>query len=428
MDSAASSLDVLYYLWYGHPSGRLLLQRVIDAADHGVKVRLLVDDLMQLGSDKALVAIDSHPNIRLRLFNPKRQRKTGMVFDFLTHFSRMNSRMHNKLIVADNRAMILGGRNIGDYYFGLNKKYNFHDLDVLGFGPVARQGSELFDHYWNSNWVVPASELSESMTEQELIERRSKLKETLNSEKSLQQFPIEPRDWTESLNDLLPNLHFGSSEIIFDHLENEELVEGMKDPLGKMFGAAEMDIRIVNAYIIPGQDFIDKMKQATGKGIEVRILTNSLASHDVPAVNSHYKKWRKPIIQTGAELYELRSDPTIKARVDTEPVVSNFIGLHTKSTVVDGHRVYIGSMNFDPRSLEINTEMGIIIDSMSLGSEMIRLAERDMAPENAWQVKLDEKGDLIWVNSDETVTHQPARNFWQRIMDGLFKILPKSQL
>lgn len=124
----------------------------------------------------------------------------------------------------------------------------------------------------------------------------------------------------------------------------------------------------------------------------------------------------------------MRSDPAIKTRVDTEPVVSNFIGLHTKSTVVDGHRVYIGSMNFDPRSLEINTEMGIIIDSISLGSEMIRLAERDMAPENAWQVILDEKGDLFWVNSDETVTHQPARNFWQRIMDGVFKILPKSQL
>lgn len=427
LDSAESSLDVLYYLWYGDVSGRLVLKRVLDAADRGVRVRLLVDDLLLIGSDKSLLAIDRHPNIRLRLFNPKRQRRAGMAFDFLTRFDQMNSRMHDKLIVADNRAAILGGRNIGDYYFGLNKHYNFHDLDVLGFGPVARQSSELFDNFWNSDWLIAASELPGTIDELEMAERGEKLIEGLNTSDSLSHIPIESQDWTDRLRALLPELHIGSSEIIFDRMEDGEMVQSMRDPLGKMFWSAERDIRLVNAYIIPDQDFIDSMQQITEKGIDIRILTNSLASHDVPAVNSHYQKWRKPILLAGAELFELRSDPAIKPRVDTAPVVSKFIGLHTKSAVIDGHKVFIGSMNFDPRSADINSEMGVIIDSPSLGKQMIRLAERDMAPQNAWQVKLDENGDLIWVNSDETVSRQPARNTWQRFMNGVFKILPKSQ-
>ena len=427
VDSAESSLDLLYYLWYGHASGRLMLERVFKAADRGVRVRLLVDDLLLIGGDKGLVAIDRHPNIQLRLFNPKRQRKSGMVIDFLGRFDQMNSRMHNKLIVADNHAAILGGRNIGDYYYGLSSDYNFHDLDVLGFGPVARQSSELFDNFWNSSWAVPASELPATIDAQEMAERREKLSLDLKSEGSLEYFPIEPQDWTAELESLVPKLQFGSSEIIYDRLEDGELIRGMTDPLGKMFRSAEHDIQVVNAYIIPDQDFIDGMAQITEKGIEVRILTNSLASHDVPAVNSHYKQWRKAIIETGAELYEFRADPAIKSLIDTAPVVSKFSGLHTKAMVIDGHKVFIGSMNFDPRSVDINTEMGIIIDSPGLGKEMLRLVERDMAPENAWQVKLDDEGKLIWVNSDETVTRQPARNTWQRFLDGFFRILPKSQ-
>ena len=227
---------------------------------------------------------------------------------------------------------------------------------------------------------------------------------------------------------LLPQLSYGRSEIVYDRLEDGEVVRGMTDPLGALLRSAEKDIQLVNAYIIPEQDFIDGIRRLTDRGVEVRILTNSLASHDVPAVNSHYQKWRRPIIEAGAKLYELRADPAIKPRVDTAPVVSKFSGLHTKAFVVDGRRVFIGSMNFDPRSVDINTEMGITIESASLGRKMQHLAERDMAPENAWQVLLDGQGQLIWANSEETVARQPARNAWQRIMDGFFKLLPASQL
>ena len=427
LDSSVSSLDLMYYLWYGHDSGRLLLDRVFRAAERGVRVRLLVDDLLLIGDDKTMVAIDQQPNIQLRLFNPKRQRKAGMTADFLGRFKQMNSRMHDKLIVADNHAVILGGRNIGDYYFGLSSSYNFHDLDVLGFGPVARQSSDLFDNFWNSSWVLPASELPAAIDAQDAAERREQLIEQLKTTDSLTNFPIEPQDWTDRLELLVPKLAFGTSEIIYDHLKDGELVQGMPDSLGKILRSAEHDIQLVNAYIIPDQGFIDSMKKMTDKGVQIRILTNSLSSHDVPAVNSHYKKWRKPIIEAGAELYEFRSDPAIKTLVDTEPVVSEFSGLHTKSFIVDGHKVFIGSMNFDPRSAEINTEMGIIIDSPGLGKQMIHLFERDMAPENAWQVKLNKEGKLVWTNSDKTVTKQPARSSWQRFMDSMFGVLPKSQ-
>jgi putative cardiolipin synthase len=200
VDSAVSSLDLAYYLWYGHDSGRLLLKRVIRAAERGVQVRLLVDDLLLIGNDQALVALDAHPNIELRLFNPKRQRRLGMVLDTLLRFSEMNSRMHNKLIVADNRAVILGGRNIGDYYFGLSEGYNFHDLDVFGVGPIALQSSELFDNFWNSHWSVPASLLPVSVSEEDRNLRFENLLEQLKVSDKLQAFPIEVSDWAEQLS------------------------------------------------------------------------------------------------------------------------------------------------------------------------------------------------------------------------------------
>jgi putative cardiolipin synthase len=427
IDEAVSSLDLMYYIWYADDSGRLLLDRVLRAANRGVRVRLVVDDLLLIGEDKTLIALNEHPNIQFRIFNPWTNRKAGRAVEFVRRMDDLNTRMHNKLLIADNHATILGGRNLGNHYFGLSKDYNFYDRDVLGIGPVAREASSMFDHFWNSNWVVSAANLPQSVDEKFVAQKSQQFNEKLQSSEVLERFSLEPRDWSDEFHRLITQLHLGTSEFIFDRIEDDELVAGVADSLGRLFRSADHEVLVTNAYIIPDQDFLDGMKRLQDKGVQVRILTNSLASHDVPAVNSHYQRWRKPILETGAELFELRPDADIKLRVDTPPVTSKFIGLHVKAFVVDRRWVFIGSMNFDPRSANINTEMGITIDSPTLGAEMAELAIRDMALENAWRLGLTSEGKLFWTDGQTTLTRQPARNVWQRIMDGFFKLFPESQ-
>jgi cardiolipin synthase C len=192
-------------------------------------------------------------------------------------------------------------------------------------------------------------------------------------------------------------------------------------------GSATRELLIVNAYIIPDQRAIDNLKALKARGVDIRILTNSLASHDVPAVNSHYKAWRKPLREASNGLYEMRHDAAIQPLVaDTPPTRAGFMGLHSKGMVVDRQRVYIGSMNFDPRSATLNSEMGVIIESPGLAEALARLIERDLQPANSWRIEIDDKGGLVWINDRETVTRQPARNFWQRVEDVIFMMAPRS--
>jgi putative cardiolipin synthase len=199
----------------------------------------------------------------------------------------------------------------------------------------------------------------------------------------------------------------------------------MPDAIRTLLGSATSEVLIVNAYIIPGEHAIQRMREQTANGIRIRMLTNSLASHDVPAVNSHYKQWRKPLLDAGLELYEARSDAAVQALVaDTPPTRAGYMGLHMKAMVIDRKRVFVGSMNLDPRSWEINSEMGIVVDSPGLAEKLARLMDRDMGPENAWRVTLDGDGEISWTVGDKVTTQQPARNFWQRVEDVLFMAFP----
>ena len=218
----------------------------------------------------------------------------------------------------------------------------------------------------------------------------------------------------------------GGSEILTDVPEAGEIAQNMLEAIRELMGSAQQELLIINAYIIPTEHGIAILRRLHEEGVHARILTNSLASHDVPAVNSHYKKWRKPILEAGAELYEIRDDAAIKDAVaDTPPVSSKFMGLHSKAMVIDRRWSYIGSMNFDPRSAAINTEMGVVVDSPGLGEDLARLIERDMRPENSWQVQLVDGKSLRWVSDDEVVTRQPARSLWQRIEDVFFMMFPE---
>jgi putative cardiolipin synthase len=436
IDSARHSIDAQYYLWYGDAAGRIVAKHLLDAADRGVKVRMLVDDLNTLFSDAGTVAqrdhvaawLDAHPNLELRLFNPWKKREIReRVGEGISEFKRVNQRMHNKAMIVDNQAVILGGRNIGDEYMGLNASFNFHDLDVLGIGPVARQASSVFDTFWNSDWVMPAAALEIPISAAELEAGDDFLMQRINEKaESLANFPIAPQSWSTEFTALKARLHYGTSQVVSDLPSSGAIEQVMLGHIHSMLEATQQKILIINAYIIPGGRGISILRELKDRDAQVKILTNSLASHDVPAVNSHYKKWRKPILEAGAELYEIRHDAAIQSLVsDTPPTHAKFMGLHSKAMVADGERVYIGSMNFDPRSALLNTEMGVFINSPGLAEALSKLIERDMQPENSWRVDLDDGGKLRWINDKKTVTRQPARNWWQRVEDVFFMLVPK---
>lgn len=435
IDSARHSIDMQYYLWYGDAAGRIVAKRILDAADRGVRVRLLIDDLNTLIKDAATVSLrdevaawlDVHPNVELRLFNPWSSREiAGRVASSLKDMDGANQRMHNKALIVDNQAAILGGRNIGDEYMGLSAEFNFHDLDVLGVGPVARQTSDIFDLYWNSDWVMPVSALEIPISPAEQVSAREELVELLNASEPLKQIPIPPQTWSAELAALPGTLHIGTSQVYSDLPTAGAIEHIMLERILAMIEAAQSELLIVNAYIIPTDSGIAALHKLNGHGADIKILTNSLASHDVPAVNSHYKQWRKPIIEAGAELYEMRHDAEIQRLVcDTPPTRAEFAGLHSKAMVVDRTKVFIGSMNFDPRSAQLNTEMGVFIESRGLGEALARLIERDVQPANSWRVELHDDSNLRWVNDEETVTTQPARSWWQRVEDKIFRTIPK---
>jgi len=435
IDSATRSIDVQYYVWFGDAAGRILVKRLLDAADRGVRVRMLVDDLNTLLADAATVklrddvvaALDAHPNFEIRLFNPWKDRTLGgRAGESVTDSARVNQRMHNKAMVVDNRAAILGGRNIGDEYMGLHAEFNFHDLDVLGIGPVARQASAVFDLFWNSAWVMPASALRLPTTPEQLQSIRAGLAQQLERAPSLEKFPLAPQSWSAEFAALPGRLHIGTSRVETDRPTDGAIRQEMLEVIFALMQSAQRELLIINAYIIPGDRSIEILQKMRSRGVTTKILTNSLASHDVPAVNSHYKQWRKRLLDAGVGLHEIRHDAAIKPLVsDTPPTNAKFMGLHSKGMVVDRQRVYIGSMNFDPRSAFINTEMGLIVDSPGLAGALAALIERDMHPANSWRVELDAEGQLRWTDDKETVTSQPARSWWQRVEDVIFMMFPK---
>jgi putative cardiolipin synthase len=333
--------------------------------------------------------------------------------------------MHNKLIVADNHITILGGRNLGNEYFGLNQKYNFHDLDVLALGPTAHLMSKIFDHFWNSTWVVPGYAYGREVPEGYLQKQELALLRSLEQSEVLQNYPLERQSWTELLQSLPPRLKIGTSSKVYDQLEEDDINQRMATELPEFTKTASKEVLIVNAYLIPDDEMLEEAGKMVQRGVNLRIITNSLASQDVPAVNSHYGPYRKRLLEAGIDLYELRHDAAVKSEVDAAPVVSGFVGLHTKASAVDRSRAFIGSFNLDPRSRNINTEMGILIDSPELAEELAQKIENLMQPENSWRVQLNENGKVIWVSGDIILTRQPAQSGWQRFLDLFFKLFPK---
>jgi len=435
VDHATTSIDIQYFIWSSDAAGVLLFDRLLKAADRGVRVRLLVDDLALDGSDHNIAVYSQHPNFKIRIYNPGRVRKStlGGIGEFLFHFRALNRRMHNKLFVVDNLIAILGGRNIGNPYFGLSKKYNNRDMDLLLAGSIMPEISQAFDQYWNAELAYPAMAMSSSASIEDLPGLRKGLELRLEEYSvTLSSYPMQRQDWREMFSQLHDQADIGKGYFLQDipvSRDGKELK--LVDMIDQIAGESHEELIIVSPYFIPTEGLLESIAELASNSVKVKILTNSLGSNNHTAVHSHYRKYRRKILATGADLFEFRHDPSeyIRAISDVPPVTAKFISLHAKALVADRNKVFIGSLNLDPRAVVINTENGIYFESSALGKDLAERFDVMMLPENAWRVFINKNDELNWESSDGVVTRQPARTTGQRIADFFFRLLPiESQL
>ena len=426
-DLAEETLDIQYFIWKGDLTGDLLMDRVLRAADRGVRVRLLVDDIHLLGEDRGVAGLSQHPQIEVRLFNPSKGRSGSSVLygiEFLGNIKELNHRMHNKLMVADNRFSIVGGRNIGKEYFGLNPKQNFVDFDVLALGPIAQEVSKSFDLFWNDQWSYPGEALQQNFKGLDLLsEVREVVRQHLaDNQELLVAFQQQPQDWNAYLEKLSRDMVLGKARVTYDHpLVGEDILpEQLAQTLDVLTINAEKEILVSTPYFIPDDVFYQRAPELLSKGVRAMILTNSLGSTNHPIVHSGYKKHRKRVIKMGVELYEMRHNAPMSEDFDTPPVESKAFGLHAKLVVIDRKTTFVSTLNWDPRSIYLNTELGLIIESPALAEAIAADIEGALQPENSWRVKLDDKDRLIWVSGETVVRKEPARTFGQRFQSGFF--------
>ena len=433
IEQAEKTIDAQYFLMKGDDAGKVFAGSLLAAADRGVRVRFLLDDVFTTVKDKGLELIDAHPNIEVRLYNPiSRVGLKGL--NFLFDFRRANRRMHNKSFTVDNQVSIVGGRNIADEYFDLNPKGEFMDFDVIALGPIAADVSHEFDRYWNHERSLPIKAFKPKFTEQDLQKARDEISDEMNNlEHSVYREAIE----TELITALVSgkqNLYSATAEVISD--DPDKLVSGISEEnmilvreLGKAIQEAEEEVIAVTPYLVPGKDGIEFWRSITAKGVRVLMVTNSLASNNHKAVHSGYAGYRKRLLDIGVELYEARANATDVASAGTSDAEA--LTLHTKAMLIDGKRLFVGSLNLDPRSREINSEMGLLVDSAEMGEQ---LANRLLValPELAYRVERDERGRLQWrgqIDGVEVIeTSEPLASRWLRFKAFLLKIVPNSQL
>ena len=430
--AAERSLDVQYYIWRKDMSGTLLFEALRKAADRGVRIRLLLDDHNTSGMDKLLATLDAHPNIEVRLFNPFVIRNPRWI-GFVTDFSRLNRRMHNKSFTVDNQVTIIGGRNIGDEYFGATDDVLFVDLDVIAIGPVVNEVSNDFDRYWASDSSYPIDRLlptvnpvllAELASDASLVERDAA---AMAYVKALRDSPF-----VRELMERRLALEWVSIRTVSDNpakgLGRAPPEALLPQKLHQIIGKPESSVDLVSPYFVPTAAGVDAFAALAGRGVKMRVLTNSLEATDVAIVHSGYAKRRKPLLDAGIVLYELqRISPAIKIKKSFGLAGSSGSSLHAKTFSVDCASIFIGSFNFDPRSANLNTELGFVIDSPAL-AQRIEATFDAIIPSVAYEVRLSETGSLLWIEhrQDEPIQHEtePGTSFLKRTWIWFMSILP----
>ena len=432
--NAQTSLDLQYYIVHDGVSTRMLVEELLKAADRGVRVRILLDDTTSDGLDTIIATLAAHPQIQIRLFNPLHLgRSTGVTraAGRLFNLSLQHRRMHNKLWLADNSVAIVGGRNLGDEYFDAEPNLNFTDIDMLSVGPVAEQLGHSFDQYWNSALSKPIDEfLSSKPSAKDLQNTRTRLEESLDETRKqnhalyqqLMTFKTAPRmdiwrkeliwAWNQALWD-------APSKVLAKDEPDPQLL--LTTQLAPELRGVSKELIMISAYFVPGQPGLVYLTGRADAGVSVSLLTNSLEATDVPAVHGGYAPYRKALLEHGVKLYELRRQPGDNYGSGPHLFYSkSFRGsdssLHSKAMIFDRQKAFIGSFNFDPRSVLWNTEVGVLVDGPELAEHVRELALQGMAPALSYQAKLQD-GKIVWVTEDNgqmhTLTKEPG-SWWRR--------------
>jgi putative cardiolipin synthase len=432
IDSATTSIDAKYFIWHDDHTGSLLLERIIAAADRGVRVRLLIDDVELSESTDEWVAADAHPNISVRIYNPFSARAKGAMgrfIDNLNDLARVNHRMHNKGIVADNMVAIIGGRNVADEYHGFGDAANFRDFDLLAGGEIVPAISSAFDHFWNSGWAYPAhavepgdrhDETALAILRAHLADREIVLENWLGIHNA------ETHDWTAELVRFADTAISGSARVLVDRpdVEDPDPAVQVTSTLRQVASEATSEIIVITPYMIPPPAMMDTVWELEKRHVEIVILTNSLNTNNHVSVHAGYRRHRDDLLTAGVDLHEYRIDAEARGDYEARGYRAESFTVHAKVLIFDRKQVFVGTFNVDPRSMFINTEIGLLIDSPELAEGIRALVAVDLHPENAWHVVRDEDGRLTWVGHDRTLSREPSVSGWRRFQAWLLGLVP----
>jgi putative cardiolipin synthase len=436
-EKAEQSIDVQYYLIKNDIVGRIFMYRLLQAADRGVRVRLLLDDMFTSGYDIGLAALNSHPKFEIRIYNPFHRGALGRAQSAVTGFGRINRRMHNKSFTADNQITIIGGRNIADEYFGVREDAKFGDLDVMGIGPVVQEVSNMFDTYWNHETALPVPAFVKEPDDPEaaLSELRERLASSINEIRDSAYANAVRVKYLEYLEPGKTVFEWAPYQLVVDSPDKgvktrAEQADSITTPLVESIRSAEQELIIISPYFVPLKSGVEGLARLEERGVEVTVITNSLAANNQFTVHGGYAPSRKPLLEAGVEIYEARPDADVAGTefIDASGARAT---LHTKAFIVDDKEVFIGSFNFDPRSANLNTELGVIIRDPELAliyAVLIDEALRDQA----FEVFLNDDGKVRWRGYSDgreiIYDKEPETTWGQRFSAWFARIIPKSQL
>ncbi|WP_426955871.1 phospholipase D family protein [Muricoccus radiodurans] len=441
--SATRRLDLQYYIWRDDVTGRLLAREALRAAERGVQVRLLLDDMYAIGGERLLSILDAHPHIEVRLFNATTWRRFGQ-FGFLLEMLfggwHLNRRMHNKAWIVDSRIAILGGRNVGDEYFDASDTFNFRDLDLTIMGPAADSAGDIFERYWHHPLSRPVSEICQAPHRRRgglrgLARRLDRAATAPDAKPFLRELDTDPTAAAVLKGDpsILSTVPGGVVRLLSDPPDKvtgrAPATEWLAPVVLDLLRSATREALLVSPYFVPGEEGAALLSNLAASGVRVSVITNSLAATDVVAVHGGYARYREGLLRAGVVIHELRPSGEEGASL----LGSRGASLHTKALVVDGARAMVGSFNLDPRSRALNTETGTIVDDPSIAQGIVREHARLSEPARSWRVSLDGDGRLIWVaaeNGEQRVWRtEPGASRKRRALAWLVGCVPiESQL